>query len=140
MKHTPSEWTHLEQRLRREPASPPPPADAVPSLLRAVRMAAPAPSAPRAAAGSSVWWLGAAAAAALALLLAVQRPAPIPPPAVATAPALSQAAADWSRAALDAAAAEPLRQEWDGLQRDLQALAGHVVSSLPAAGAWTPPG
>ena len=61
-------------------------------------------------------------------------------PAVATAPALSQAAADWSRAALDAAAAEPLRQEWDGLQRDLQALAGHVVSSLPAAGAWTPPG
>lgn len=139
MKHTPSEWTHLEQRLRREPASPPPPADAVPNLLRAVRMAAPAPSAPPAATLSSVWWLGAAAAAALALVLAVQRPAPTPPP-VAAAPAISPAAADWSLAALDDAAAAPLQQEWDGLRRDLQAMAGYVVNCLPAAGAWTPPG
>ena len=140
MKHTPSNWTQLEQRLRREPASPPPSADAVPNLLRAVRMAAPALSASREVARSSVWWLGAAAAAALALVLAVQRPAPTPPPPVAAAPAISQAAADWSLAALDAVAAAPLQQEWDGLQRDLQAMAGHVVNCLPAAGAWTPPG
>jgi hypothetical protein len=140
MKHTPPEWNQLEQRLRREPASPPPPADAVPNLLCAVRMAAPAPSAPPAAPRSSVWWLGAAAAVTLALVLAVQGPAPTPPPPVAAAPAISQAAADWSLAALDAAAAAPLQQEWDGLQRDLQAMAGHVVNCLPAAGAWTPRG
>ena len=140
MKHTPSEWTHLEQRLRREPASPPPPADAVPNLLRAVRMAAPAQPAPRAGMHAALWGLGAAAAAALALVLAVQRPARVPPPAVATAPALPRTAADWSLANLDAAAAAPLQQEWDGLRRDLQAMAGHVVNCLPAAGAWTPPG
>ncbi len=134
MKHTPSDWTHLEQRLRREPASPPPPADAVPRLLRAVRRAAPEP-ATHVATRSSLWGLGAAAAAALALVLALQRPAPQSPP-----PAAPGAAANWSLATLDAAAAAPLQQEWDGLQRDLQALAGHVVSCLPAAGAWTPPG
>ena len=137
MKHTPSPWTELEQRLRQEPAAPPPPADAVPRLLRAVRMAAPAQPAPRAGRHAALWGLGATAAAALALVLSVQRPAPPAPPDVAVVPT---PAAGWSLATLDAVTAAPLQQEWEGLQRDLQVLAGHVVNCLPAAGAWTPPG
>lgn len=132
-------WPEIEQRLRREPASPPPAADAVPRLLRAVRMAAPE-QATHAGARSAGWWLGAAIAAALAVLLTVQRPALESPPVAVDAPVAPGAVAGWSLAALDAAAAAPLQQEWTGLRQDLQAVAGFMASCLPTPGSLPPQG
>ena len=121
----PTQWPEIEQRLRREPASPQLPRDAAANILRAVRLAEGASPSRPAHHGHPAWWAGAALAGALALVLTLW-PAPHLPPAPA-----SRAATGWSLVTLDQVASSPLRAEWDGLRADVLAAASHVTACLP---------